>query len=392
MEFIFAKKIIIGSGIAGLYYAMMNNLKDNLKNDFIILEKNSYVGGRIKTDSFHGKNIVVGAGVGRSRDKLLKKLLIDLGFQDIKEIKSCHHHKDNKDILDPLKLINHMKDTINENETKGSFENVVRKLYGKNVLESFIVSTGITDYLKEDYRETLYHYGMEDNVGCNDIFYVPWKKLIDKLVEIIGEKNIKLNTKVVNIREEDDGTITLKTLGHEYRCEKLIIATDIKFIHKIFSNNPLYKYISFQPFCRVYTKFDLYSTKIIRKYVWDNGITILDVYPGLQKIIPISVSDGIYMIAYNDNESAKRIKYYTNRQLCTLIKQSLKIKENIKIIDYRIYYWTIGTHYFRPYPWKFDEWKHILPYMKNPTKNIKVIGEFNSFNQGWVEGALESCL
>lgn len=54
--------IIIGSGIAGLYYAYLNR-----KRKILVLESNNRVGGRIGQEKFHGVNVVYGAGVGRTK-------------------------------------------------------------------------------------------------------------------------------------------------------------------------------------------------------------------------------------------------------------------------------------------------------------------------------------
>lgn len=74
--------IIIGSGISGLYSAY--NIKNTSPStSFLILEKykKNWIGGRTSNEQFYGTEIVTGAGIGRkSKDKLLHKLLTELGF------------------------------------------------------------------------------------------------------------------------------------------------------------------------------------------------------------------------------------------------------------------------------------------------------------------------
>lgn len=52
------------------------------------------------------------------------------------------------------------------------------------------------------------------------------------------------------------------------------------------------------------------------------------------------------------------------------------------------YFWEIGTHFYEP----FDKISRptFIKKIQHPCKNIWVVGEAVSRNQGWVEGALES--
>jgi hypothetical protein len=378
--------IIIGSGIAGLYYAY-NNLKDK---KFIILEKNNYIGGRLKMSIFHKHYIVCGAGVGRfNKDLLLKKLLNDLNIP-IKKSKSIKHYFPEE--YEPIKFINDIIKSIKQYHKKhpkyiGSFKDIILKLFNKKIFDRFVKINGYGDFVNEDFRETINHYGIEDNISEMDIFSVPWNLLVKKLVNKIGRKNIELNCNVQKIQTEKDGTLLLKTnKGIFKNIKEIVIATDIYAVHKFFPNNPLYKYIDGQSFSRIYVQFDISSRKIIQEYI--KGYTIVN--GPLQKIIPISVEDGIYMIGYNDNDNADMTKNITKKKLISLIEDI--IKEKINIIDFKIFYWKIGTHYFKPYFWKDTEWNKYLYKMQNPTDNIKLIGEAFSLNQGWTEGALESVI
>ena len=68
--------IIIGSGISGLYLGYLLNNKN-----YLILEKNNYIGGRIQHTTFHDTQVQLGAGVFQKYHKnvinLLKKLKLD---------------------------------------------------------------------------------------------------------------------------------------------------------------------------------------------------------------------------------------------------------------------------------------------------------------------------
>lgn len=107
---------------------------------------------------------------------------------------------------------------------------------------------------------------------------------------------------------------------------------------------------------------------------------------------------GVYMIAYNDNTNATTLKHHlenneTNRHLYEmLLEHSLGIPPNtLEIIAIKPYYWPIGTHYYKPLNTKlYKSREAFMRKAQRPEKNVYVVGEAVSRNQGWVEGALES--
>jgi len=121
------------------------------------------------------------------------------------------------------------------------------------------------------------------------------------------------------------------------------------------------------------------------------------IVPGpLHKLIPMSESRGVYMIAYTDNQGALLLKPYlenneSNRVVFSmLLEQSLGIPEgSLHITAIKSYYWPIGTHYYGTLK-GFKTRKAFLQAVQNPMNNMLVLGEAVSMNQGWTEGALES--
>ena len=393
--------IIIGGGIAGLYYAYnmvvdknstVAGNKNSAATNFLILEKNDYIGGRLKTSSFNGHTIVCGAGVGRwHKDKLLKRLLKNLNIP-IHKLESKKYYLLNGEIDDYKKNVKDVMAAIcayNKTHPKyrGTFKDIVIKLFDKTTFTNFVKYNGYGDFVNEDFRETIYHYGLEDNYGRMYIFSVPWSLLVNKLVEAIGgNKNIRVNCTVKKIIEQSNGLYTLYTTndGIYKNIKKIIIATDIPFIKKIFSKNKIYNFVSGQSFSRIYAKVDASHIQIMKDKI--KGYTIIE--SPLQKIIPIDAAAGIYMIGYNDNTNADITKNITKDKLMKMIKDAIGCP--IKIINYKIFYWKVGTHFYKPYMWEKKEWPRQLYKMQNPAKRIVVVGEAFSFNQGWVEGALES--
>ena len=392
--------VIIGSGIAGLYSAY-NIKKINPEKSFVIIERDrkEWIGGRIGNDTFYGTRVVVGAGVGRKKkDILLVKLLKELHI-NTKENDVCINYAKTIptviNVKDTIKFLRYIYEKQNPKPVT-TFEQFAKKELGLEKYRLFTTSAGYTDYEKEDVYETLYNYGMEDNIPGWKYLSVPWKELVLKLCDVIGMKNIKYKTNALHIQKiQDNPTLfEIKTSKTTYLCNKIIVATNINGIKNLVpgANNPtsLYQQIHGQPFVRVYAKFPEKSAAIMKEYVPCQTIV-----PGpLHKIIPMS--EDVYMIAYTDNAGALYVKEHLennikNREFFErLLELSLGITKNtIHITAIKDYYWPIGTHYYDTLN-GYNNRKEFLIDAQHPEKNILVVGEVVSMDQGWTEGALES--
>ena len=242
---------------------------------------------------------------------------------------------------------------------------------------------------------------MDDNTNELVGMTVPWKDLIDKLIEKINMKNIKCNVvvnKIINqTSEKKQLTYKIITNKKEYNCKKIYIATDIDTIKQLLNKDKIYNEIKGQPFLRVYAKFSGNSVKIMNEYVKKTTIVSTSLY----RIIKITMD--IFMVGYSDNNGAKDTMKIINKDLqkkdnkytnlTKLLKKSLGIDEDIdlKIDDITIFYWKNGTHYYKPLNRTLYKTRNeFIKKIQNPYKNIYVIGEVVSMNQGWTEGALES--
>jgi protoporphyrinogen oxidase len=246
--------IIIGSGISGLYSAY--NIKKNYPNTtFLILEKykKKWIGGRTSNDTFYGTEIVTGAGIGRKKkDKLLLNLLKTFDF-NIKD-KEFTIYRDYSHLLQPLdlnKIIKKLK--IEYQNYKGkpvTFKEFAKNILGEKLYNNFVVTSGYTDYENQDVFETLYYYGLEDNSFCWKAFHVSWKLLIYKLAYFIGEKNFRFLNNVVKIikLQNNPCNFLIETENElKYNCNKVIVATTISSLQKLFPNNTIYNDIVGQP-------------------------------------------------------------------------------------------------------------------------------------------------
>jgi hypothetical protein len=391
--------IIIGSGMAGLYSAY-NIKKIYPSNSFLILEKykKQWVGGRTSNDIFYGTEIVTGAGIGRkNKDKLLLNLLkiFDL------DTKEFIVYPDYSQLLNPIDLNEIIKKLKDEYQKyKGNpitFKEFAKNILGEKQYKLFLMTSGYTDYENEGVFETLYYYGLEDNAFCWKGFHVSWKLLVHKLIRYIGESHFKFSNNVVKISKIQDKpcNFIIETENNiKYRCNKVIVATTVSSLKKLFPNNPIYNDIVGQPFLRLYGKFSKSSILIMKEY-----ISCMTMVPGpLQKILPINSDRGIYMIVYNDNNNSLLLKEYlknteVNRDFyCRLIEKSLGIPNGLlHLVAIKDFYWPVGTHYYKPLNIDLYESRdEFIDKAQHPEKGVLVVGEVVSQDQGWTEGALKS--
>jgi len=404
--------IIIGGGIAGLYAAYQIKRIAPANTTFLILEKNpkKWMGGRAGNEMFYGADVVVGAGVGRKKkDHALIKLLKDTKTH-YSEFESTRNYATFQPV-DIMLLMRTLKTEYKKHPDRHqdkTFKEFFIDILGNDSYKEFVLTTGYTDFENADIYETLYHYGMDDNVSGWAALHIPWNELTEGLYEEIGAEHFRFSTEVVKI-EPTVATTTpasrfniTTTNNKTYHANKVVVATTIqgvkKFVPGASAPTSLYQQIHGQPFLIVYAKFDRASTELMKKYV-----QTFTVVPGpLQKLIPMDPDKGVYMIAYTDNQHAKFLKAKgalentaeAREMYSKWIQNALGIPKNdtpLNITAIRDYYWNDGTHYYTPLNTR--EYKNRPEFIRNaqnPMKGMVVVGEMVSRHQGWVEGALES--
>jgi hypothetical protein len=391
--------IIVGGGIAGLYTAYQLK-KQFPKINLCILEKEERIGGRMGSEEFHGVSIPMGAGVGRKKDVLLIQLLKEL---NIPYTEHEYHCRDlNPRPVSVMEVIRYLRSEYRNNPSEASgktFRQYATQKLGKKSYDSFLISAGYTDYENEDVYETLYHYGMEDNVPGWTLLSIPWNDLLEALIQKIGKKNIHTNTEITDLKSKSGNYLLLSRNKKQWKTPNVIMATKTCVVQDLIpgANHPdsLYKQIHAQPFLRVYAKANEQSIPILKQ-----SIPMTTLVPGpIHKIIPMDVEKGVYMIGYTDNQGAMELKKYSentpdNRKIwAKKIEEVFDLEKGaVEFDDIQSYYWSCGTHYYSPLK-KSDRIKNraeFIHYAQHPMDGIWVVGEMISTNQGWVEGALES--
>lgn len=378
--------IVIGAGVAGLYFAYKNLFDKN----YLILDKRDYIGGRLKTVNFHGKNIELGGAVIEDSNPHVLNLVKELGLK-LNEGRTTYYHEykelNNQEIEQILKNI---KDTFikNKNEIKEkklTFKQFLHIYFDDKFVQLIDNVSDYTDFYNDDVESVIFDYPLDDLIVKNTHTYRidgGYSVLVNKLLEKINKNNIILNKKIISVIKNNNIIITCE--DHTiYETKKLILCGDISinqikyegFGRKI---NNILDYIGSNPFMRVYS----YHDKI-------NFDKIIRVSNPIHKIIPMS--ENILMSVYADNYDADFfydiVKKSGKKGLTDVIEKLLKKTNNnfTEIKDFIMRYWKIGTHYFKPYS---D--KNVFNQEELIKDGVLICGEMISNRQGWVEGAIGS--
>lgn len=404
-------EIVIGAGMAGLYWVYKTK-----PINYLILEKNDRIGGRIFNINWNENQISLGGGIIKHNNTYTINLCKKFGFDLIDGISQYEmidwakqkktdepNEKDfynfNKNIIKYLKKIY----KLNENEintNKYNFEeflnlyvdlelnqviksNLLYKTYFKSEVPSVLY-----DEMDELLRTEVFRYKFIANGG--------YTKLLNELIEQVEKQNIKTNCNIIQIMrkftESNEIIYEIITASNlKYCAKKIILATESE-------NSIKFDFES---------KYEHLEKKIARLYSMVSGSNYLRVYSyhpnghGLKysyktsgllgKVIPIG--ENILMCSYTEESDAVKlnnlIKNKTIETQCEIIYKLL-INCNIVVTkpnDIIIKFWNTGVHY-NSINYNKEEKKKLLNELKN--NNIIIIGECIADSHGWVNSALES--
>jgi len=358
--------VIIGAGISSLYSAYL--LKKNYpKIKYTIIEKSDECGGRVKMSNLGDVKITTGAYFTRvDKDKTLLKLVKDLDIKLNPYVLDIDYSFKESDVD---KLVDKLKKALPKyDRSKIKFKEFAKDVLGKDY-DNFINMMGYTDFENADINDTLFNYGLEDNIPGYKVMNLDWSKVIEKLVSFIGKENIVLNTEVKSIKEKNNSFL----INSKYECDGVIIGVTINSLKNLLDNK-IYNQIESQEFIKVFAK---------SKDLDVNKYTVVD--SELRKIIP--VKDDVYTIAYSDNKDAISLKSKGTSYFEELLSKDFN--KDITINSIKKFFWEEGTHYYKPLI-GYKSRKEFIKEAQHPKNNIWVVGEVVAERQGWVEGALSS--
>lgn len=399
-------EIVIGAGVAGLYWVSKTK-----PTNYLVLEKSNRIGGRIYNIEWNGSKISLGGGIIKASNNYTIELANEFGFnlgggiskyEMIDWVKEDENNidKPNEDDFYTLNnnLIKYLKKIYQINkkeilENKINFEEFL-DLYVELKISQLIKSNLLyKTYFNSDVGSVLYDE-MDELLRTGDFHFKYIKNggytlLLDKLIDIVGKKNIITNTNVIEIKKQSESYEIITDTNIIYRTKKIILATEsVNNIIYNFSNpettnklNQLYQIVSGSNYIRIYS----YHTN-------SHGLKYSYKTSGLAGKV-IKINDNILMCSYTEELDAIRLKKLLENKpketqceiICRLLnKCSIPINKPDDII---IKLWNTGVHYNNPgYDKKIK--KSLISELKK--ENIIVIGECISDSHGWVNSALES--
>jgi hypothetical protein len=384
--------LVIGTGISGLY-CIYKHLKNK---NYILIDKNNYIGGRALTVDFHNMPVQMGAGVIRSHDKHLLNLLNELQLE-LNSFTSTYHfphleyYKNNKpNGNELLPLFHNMTKEIqtkylqNKNNINHlSFQNFINLYFPNDFAQKFMDNALHLDWLDANVKTTIEEYPLNEILLTkNETYYSikngGWRVLINKLLEYINKDNIKLQTELVKVIKHNDKFECIMSNGTKIYCKKLIFTADIsiKNIQFININPEILNHIDSINFIRVYS----YHQNVNFNY----NIKTTSI---LDKIIPIT--NNILMSCYSENFKANMANELIGDQnknkldnLHKLLTNSIGDNMLSKPLDSISAYWEHGIHYYKP--------NCNLDQSEINQQGLYILGEMASTHQGWVEGCIQS--
>ena len=373
---------IIGGGIAGLYAA--KRLMDAGIDNVVVLEAEETVGGRARMARFRGIPVVRGAGIGRARDRRLRRLLREFGIPEnrfrVKVLRGSSMSAIARRVRDSREY---------RAAPRAPIGKLAAAVLGKKRYAAFLEKSLYTNFERDDATDVILDYGVNDNGGGWTGLAVSWTALIRALAKKVG---VVAGTRATAIERLPDGSFVVRTDrqdGFSVRCETVVLATTVDVVRRLLPNIQEYRGIFGQPFIRVYAAFDAPSAAILRSLVPATTI----VSRPLKKIIPMSKNKNVFMIAYADNADAEAVHAIETDVplLARMVAEAVDAPAPLRILEVQSHYWPIGTHGFGPLNTKkYADRAAFLRAAQRPAPGVFVVGEMVSTNQGWVEGALES--
>jgi protoporphyrinogen oxidase len=393
--------IVIGGGISGINTA----LKASESKKVLLIDERKYWGGRIATKT-HPK-YEMGAARFSNKHKLLNKLICQYKMNMIQLPQTIDHIR-HSDVSETEFFAD-----IHKNLDK-YFRNLVSvsKKYNATMLKEITLFEFMNLCNDEETSENIvsmfgYHSEIKEmnaydaiNTFKKDFVNVEYfvleeglSSLCDRMIKHAKENGCitKGSSFVTSVKKRDD-LFEVKTKDCSYFSRTVVFAVKGEQLRQFKILKSIHKHIDSiysAELLRIYAKYP-----IRRSGVWFNGLRRMTTNSFLRQIIPIDYDSGLIMVSYTDGKDVNSFKDNKGKILSEAkIKEKVQTELNVLFktnipqpLFFKVHYWQVGAHHWKP---GYDS-DNISKEILNPIKNVFVCGEAFSQKQAWIEGALET--
>jgi len=394
--------IVVGAGIAGLRVGI-EFLRAHPSASCLLLERNSYVGGRVYT--FRQRIPGVGpvqweAGAGRiasSHHKVLG-LLAQYGLTTLpisSSMSYCtpgHSPEPNRftDLISAyLAPLQQLPSSLLQQHTLGE---LCEQLQGKDAAQAFLSHFPYDSEihtLRADQALQSFSYEMGTNKG-----YVVCKEGLDTLMERMAKDfkarggRIRIQCEVTNVRSTETGAcLRTRHRGtvHQEEADRVVLAVSVEGLRPLLPHHPIMKQLVMRPLFRMYAVFP-----VSHGTCWFSDLSHTVTPTPLRDVIPIDASKGICMISYTDGTDAEYWMRQKESAIPRLVMKRVRALFADRIIPeplfFKLHPWKEGCTYWRPGPYEVAEASRAI---MNPMPHVHVCGESYATTQCWLECAIE---
>jgi len=409
--------IIIGGGISGLnsFYQLK---KRNPNLNILLLEKNTFLGGRVqtyrKTMNNLNYNMEEGAYRFNTNHKLVLELIKELKLDQYKKeinLKSIFKSSGNHDKNYP-ENINHIcmekiLDFYNKNHDedikKYTFYEYAKKILTSEELKLLVGSNGYYDSIVcNNAKDQIVNYKIDyDSILSFFTLTCGVDRIISGLKESIlaFEGNIQTGVHITNIDYSKTKSMFYVSTDSNitYKSKKCILAIPkpellkLNILKKNKCTKSLLQSVGIKNYCKIYYIFrteDIPLLKNIKNTTTNNN---------LRHVLPINPINGLMQVSYTDSKFASYWKELHDQDPINHSMIQKYIKKNMyktfsicipEPIDVNIFYWNSGNTYWKTNIDSSEVHQKILqPICSIP---LYICGENYSMNQSWMEGALQT--
>ena len=410
--------VIVGAGIAGLNLA---RLVDTNNKKICLLEKSSRIGGLIQT-----KYIQTNEKGSTKKIKIESGGAVVYGYQkNMIDLIKTFNVKVSKLPIDSKKR--HHKEFIQAHTSSkplsqkyvDKYFKLIKKIFKymdkkglaycrKYTLEQ--IALELIDFEDVRFIEFCYGYAAEFRVSnsvvarknienelfqSNNIYFFKkgYGSLLTKIRKSFSKHiTVKKNCELVSFTEKNK-IITVTTSKGTLTCKHIVFAIPKQGLIKLcgsFTKKELelFDQVESVSLNRIFTQYDM--TK--KKNMWMKDIPFSTVDNPIRQIIPLKKKIGLFQISYSDwyfaNYWGPLSTKNTKKVLKKLLSETFPTKHIDDPILYKKYYWKDAIHYWKPNVVETKMYKKI----QHLRKNVCIIGESFSLNQGWCEGAVQTSI